>query len=480
MIFLWGFFMVMPKIFPVSCHTKYIGTGSTFVAIKGHKQDGVDFISLALERGAKKIVIQKDVALCADLQKKINVAGATVRRVEDARLALAQLSANAHGNPAKKLKILGVTGTKGKTSTVFMLEHLLRSTGHKTALLSTVHNKIGTTIFPAELTTAQPDYLHSFFALCVRHGVEYVVLEAAAQAFSLYRVYGILFDGGVFTNFGQEHAEFYETQKHYFAAKCQLFKQVKSGAPMFVNADDSKGQHILQIYPEFFSFSLLQENTTVKARPIELIKSLFCNVCTKKESATVCCPALFGTFNAYNMLGALSLVHALGISLEKSAQAMKNFRAVPGRLERYMLPNGALCFIDYAHNPSSFQVVLSTLRKMTDQLIVLFGAGGNRDKTKRPQMGAIAAKYADHIIVTTDNPRTEDPQDISTDILAGISEKDRGKTVCELDREKAIHLAYKLSKKNGIVALLSKGRDEYQIFGNNKVFFSEREILQAL
>jgi len=470
----------LPKTFPVTCHTDYVGPGSIFVAIHGQKQNGVDFIPLALERGAKKIVVQSDAVIPVALQKEITAAGAQLLRVENTRLALAQMSAQAHDCPAKKLKILAVTGTKGKSSTVFMLEHLLRSAGYKTALLSTVHNKIDTTIFPAELTTAQPDYLHSFFCLCVQEGVEYVVLETAAQAFSLHRLHGILFAGGIFTNFAQEHAEFYATQDEYFAAKCQLFDQLHVGAPMFINADDNKGTGILKNYPEFFAFGLKEESADYKAVPIEVGTSLSCCVCTKQTSATIICCALFGMFNAYNMLGAVALAHALGVSLEICAQAMTKFEAVPGRLERYELPNGAFCFIDYAHNPSSFDVVLSTLRTMTNQLVVVFGAGGDRDKTKRPQMGAIAASYADHVIVTTDNPRTEDPREIVADILVGIAKNNRAKIVCELDREKAIKIAYSLSKKNGIVALLSKGRDEYQIFGNKKVYFSEREILGRL
>jgi len=470
----------LPKTFPVTCHTKYVQLGSTFVAIKGQKEDGINYVCDALQRGAQKIVVHNDAELSQDILEALKKNGAQLERVDNCRRALAQLSAQAHGYPAKKLKILGVTGTKGKTSTTFMVEHLLRSAGYKTALLSTVHNKIGDTIFPTELTTAQPDYLHSFFSVCVQNNVEYVVLEVAAQALSLHRVHGLSFDGAIFTNFGQEHAEFYKTQDDYFAAKCQLFEHLKTGAPMLINADDKKGQEILQTYPEFIPFSLLHENATFKARPIELVKRLSCSVCKEESCVVAACPALFGMFNAYNMLGALSLVNLLGVALEQSAQALNSFAHVPGRLERYELPNGAICFIDHAHNPSSFEAVLTTLRKMTDQLIVLFGAGGQRDKTKRPQMGEIAARYADHVVITSDNPRTEDPLTIATDICVGICKDDRGKTVCELDREKAIQQAYKLSKKNGIIALLGKGTDEYQIFGNTKTYFSEREIVREM
>jgi len=470
--------LTMPKFFPVSCHTKTVGLGSTFVAIKGDKEDGVAYISAALKQGAKKIIVHQDAKLSKEIISEVKSVGATIEKVQNTRKALAQLSAQANDNPSKKLKIVGVTGTKGKTSTVFMLEHLLRSAGYKTALLSTVHNKIFDTVFETELTTAHPDYLHAFFALCVKQGVEYVVMEVAAQALSLHRIEGITFDGAIFTNFGQEHAEFYETQENYFAAKCKIFDHLKTGAPVFVNADDERGKEILNLYPEFFSFSLTQENVTLSARPIELIENLSCSICFEKKCILFSCPHLFGAFNAYNMLGAVSLAHVLGVPLEMSAHAMNSFSKIPGRLERYVLPNGSFCFIDHAHNPSSFEAVLSTLRKMTDQLIVVFGAGGERDGTKRPQMGKISAHYADHIILTSDNPRSENPVDIAADICVGVETEHRGKILCELDREKAIQAAYRLAKKNGIIALLGKGRDEYQIFGTKKRFFSEREILK--
>ena len=203
---------------PVTCHTKQVEPGSTFVAIKGVKQNGVTYIPHALERGATKIVIQKDQTISQEMKNVINKNNATLEFVPDARLALAQLSAKASDYAHKKLKIIGITGTKGKTSTSFMLEHLLKNAGYNTALISTVHNKINNTIVKSSLTTDQPDYLHHFFAHCVEHNVEFVVMETAAQALSLHRVAGLDFDTIIFTNFAKEHGEFYSNLDDYFAA----------------------------------------------------------------------------------------------------------------------------------------------------------------------------------------------------------------------------------------------------------------------
>ncbi|MFC1845617.1 Mur ligase family protein, partial [Candidatus Dependentiae bacterium] len=222
---------LMPKTFPVACHTSRVGPGSTFVAIKGEKHDGISYISRALASGASTIAIQQDVNLSDDVLKDIERAGASLQRVSNTRKALATLSAQAHGNPAQQLRIIGVTGTKGKSSTVFMLEHILQRAGYKTALLSSVYNKIGDEITSSSLTTEHPDYLHGFFALCVDAGIEFVVMEVAAQALSLHRVEGIEFDGVLFTNFAKEHGEFYKDLDSYFDAKRLLFGQLKQGAP---------------------------------------------------------------------------------------------------------------------------------------------------------------------------------------------------------------------------------------------------------
>ncbi len=439
--------------FPVACHTDFVQPGGTFVVIKGMQQDGINFIPQALEKGARTIVVGKDVFLTPELDLLIVERGAAVVRVDEPRRALAELSAKACGNPASKLKFIAITGTKGKSTTTFLVEHLLRTAGYKTALLSTVKNRICGVDYATKLTTQQPDYLNAFFSECVEEGVEWVAMEVAAQAFSLFRVYGLRFDVGLFTNFSREHGEFYKTQEDYFAAKKELLQQLAPQATLILNRDDK----------------------SVAALGAEHDSILYFD-----STHSYACPQLVGKFNAYNIAAAASVLRALGVAEDLIQKGFLSFPGVPGRLDRYVLPNGAVAFIDYAHNPASYTAVLTELRSMTDNLIVMFGAGGDRDPVRRPLMGGIAATYADAVILTSDNPRSEDPVDITNQILAGIKLADSHKVIVELDREKAIHTAYAQSKKGSIIALLGKGPDEYQIIKGVTTPFSERAILLSL
>lgn len=466
------------KILPVACHTKHIGSGSTFVAIRGHKKDGISYVPKAIKRGASKIVMQHDAIIPQEIKDVIEQSGIEVELVENTRHALAYMSEKESGYAHKNLKIIGITGTKGKTSTAFILDHLLQSAGYKTALISTVHNKICNKILKSHLTTDQPDYLHQFFKLCVERDVEYVVMEVAAQAFSLHRVAGIAFDAAVFTNFSQEHGEFYKNLDEYFAAKCTMFDQLKPHAHVLVNADDMWGKKILKKHPAFLSFAIENKNTHISASIINSKEALRFALQTGDEEHPVHCPSIFGAFNAYNVLSAIGIASKMGISLEQCAQYIKSFKGVPGRLQLHRLKNGARCFIDYAHNPSSYKAVLSTLRNMTNNLIVVFGAGGERDHSKRPLMGNITSEIANTIIVTSDNPRTENPQKIIEDICSSIEQKNQHKIIKELDRKIAIQQACKIAKCNSVIAILGKGPDEYQEINGVKTKFSEKDILK--
>ena len=468
--------ILFPKIFPVACHTDQIGKGSTFVAVRGMKEDGISYIVSALQKGAHKIVV-KDSPLPDKVLRAIEQYHAELVYVKNARKALAQLSAQALGFPAKKLRIIGVTGTKGKTTTCFLLEHLLQTAGYKTAMLSTVHNKINKIIFSTNLTTQHPDYLHIFFNECVNTGVEWVVMEVAAQALSLERVHGIEFDGVVFTNFDLEHSEFYDSIEDYFAAKCTIFNYAKKDAPLLVNADDAWCQNILKSKKELIPFSLKDSRTTYSAC---LKTSNADRNCISLDNQEYCCSSLLGEFNAYNILAAIALLDQLGISKEAILKGLKSFSGVPGRLEIHKLANGVKVIIDKAHNPSSYKAVLGTLRSMAEHLIVVFGCGGERDTIKRPLMGKIASELADLVILTNDDPRSEDPETILQNILVGIDQLYSKKVYCELDRKKAIEFAYKHATKDSIIVLLGKGPDEYQLINGVKHFFSEREILQSL
>ncbi len=461
--------MIFPQIFHVTSHTDHVGQGTTFVVVAGMKEHGEKYIPVALEKGAGTIVIEKTCELSAEINEKIKKYNAVVIRVENARKALAELSAQAYNYPAKKLKIIGITATKGKTTTTFLTEHALAQAGYKTAMLSSVHNKIGTTILPTTLTTRQPDYLHAFFAECVKQNVEYVVMEVAAQAMSLYRVHGIEFDAVIFMNFAQEHAEFYASYDDYFIAKASIIKYAKPNAPVILCKNDAR----IASLASHTSNPVIYEQPT----PDDTHDSLK-GINVRHHDIWYQCSALCGNYNASNMIAALEILKALNI--QAFPHIFENFAGVPGRLTKYVLPNGATAFLDYAHNPSSYQALLSTLRNYTNDLIVVFGCGGGKDPLKRPVMGSIAAQYANKLIITSDNPRYEDPAIIVGDILKGILQEDMTKVYCELNRSKAIQKAYEISCNESIIAILGKGLEEYQEIMGIKHYYCDAHEVAAL
>lgn len=458
----------IPVVWPVTCHTDHIGPGSTFVAICGTTTSGILYIAQAIQKGASCIVVSDDAHLSADMQDLIKKNNVDLVRVANTRLALAQLSAQAYNFPAQRLRFVGITGTKGKTTTATLLHHILKHAGIKTALISTVENKIGEHTFKAPLTTPQPDYLHMFFNLCVQEGIEVVVTEVAAQALSLHRVEGIQFDVGIFTNFSHEHLEFYATMADYFAAKCLLREHMKPGAPIVINADDPELQRF--VYDHLIRVSL-------KDIAVEQISPIVCTGMISSAMTEVFAPFMMGIFNVYNIFCALHAALLLGVAKQDIMQALVTFSGVKGRLQKQQLPNGATCFVDYAHTPDSYTHVLSLLRSMTDHLIVVFGCGGLRDATKRPIMGGIAARLADCVVLTSDNPRTEDPLAIIAQIKIGIAPEDQSKVIQIVDRAQAIHHACSSTKKGSIVAILGKGPDEYQIIGATKHYFSDMQTV---
>lgn len=467
----------LPKIYPVASHTDNVGQGTTFVAIPGTKDDGTRYIHKALEKGAIKIVVQKDVALSDEILMLIKKSKAQLVYVDNCRKELAFLIAQALNYPAKKLKIIGVTGTKGKTSTSYLIYHLLTQQGCKSALISTAEKFIGSMLVPMDLTTPLPEHLHIFFAMCVEYNVEYVVMEVSAQSLSLHRVEGLEFEAGVFTNFSLEHLEFYKNMQEYLEAKVLFLAKVKDPKNMFINFDDPSGKEICLRYQHFSSYSLEDKHSSYFGL-VRLHRSALELQLKEHERLYSLHAQLVGKFNAYNLLAASLVVRSCGFSFDVIAQALKNLVQIPGRMEQYHLKNDAICFIDYAHNPSSYQAVLSTLRQMTSHLIVVFGAGGARDKSKRPMMGAIVEQYCDFGIVTSDNPRNESPSAIADDIVKGFTGRQDFNFIRELNRTKAIELAYELSKSGTVIAVLGKGRDEYQIVGHLTFPFKERAIIR--
>ncbi|MCK4517431.1 UDP-N-acetylmuramoyl-L-alanyl-D-glutamate--2,6-diaminopimelate ligase [Candidatus Babeliales bacterium] len=469
----------MPQTFPVTAHTKYVGPGSMFVAVKGHLLNGEDFISQAIEHGATKIVLDKT---SEQLVKKFACDGVEFIFVDDCRKSLAELSAQALGYPAKKLSIIGVTGTKGKTTTTFLVEHVLREAGYKTALLGGVKNKILDESEKSDLTTHGADYLQMFFTECLKRGVTHVVMEVSSHALALDRLHGIEFDAVGFTNLAWEHIDFHETMFKYFQAKSRIFEQVKKDGVIVINTDDKWGALAAKklankkVISLGSSFSI--EKNNLDGLRINLKNGCKPDVAESEDWNKLEVPKLFGKFNAYNIVMAVKLCEQFGISFEKINKALKIFSGVPGRLQKHVLKNGAVAFVDFAHNSSSMKSVLSALRFLTNHLIVVFGCGGDRDKAKRSKMGRIASMYGDEIIVTDDNPRHEDPLAIRQEILKGVVDKKSDSVTCVPDRHEAIAHAVACSRDGSIIAILGKGHEEYNLVRGKKYNFNDIDEIE--
>ncbi|MCK4265545.1 UDP-N-acetylmuramoyl-L-alanyl-D-glutamate--2,6-diaminopimelate ligase [Candidatus Babeliales bacterium] len=467
---------MIPTIYPVTCHTDHVGEGSVFVAINGFKENGIEYIEKAIQKGATSI-FSEDLGQCQQLSRKYPKI--VFQLTDDSRKTLATLSSEFLGNPSSKLKIIGVTGTKGKTTTAYIIEHILRSAGHKTALIGTIKNKILDREVSADLTTPESDYLHMFFAQCVEDGVTHVIMEVSAHALTLKRVLGLKFDVVCFTNLASEHMDFYKNMQEYFNAKYLLFNQLKPEGLAIINGDNEWGKvaakELLQNRTQNVILFSQKNYNKIATHNFKIEHSdnhsLLLSLCKGSFEEKFGCRMLFGEFNAYNIISSILSVSHFDISYSKIKLALNSFLGVAGRMQLHTLQNGARAFVDFAHNPSSFEAILKVLRKMTSHLIVVFGCGGDKDKTKRPIMGRMAEVYGDLLIVTDDNPRFEEGKKIIQDILSGILK--RKNCLIEPDRKQALKAAISFSKPGSVVAILGKGHESYYFVKGKKIYFDD-------
>ncbi len=402
-----------------------------------------------------------------------------ITSVPQVRKALAELSAQAYGYPAQKLKLVGVTGTDGKTTSAYLLFYALKAAGKRVALLSGVEHILTEQVTLASLTTPKPDYLHYFLDQCVQQEIEYVVIELSAQAITYNRIEGLSFDGLIFTNLAREHGERYKTLEEYFETKCAILKQNKKEAPLIVNVDNSWGERVKQLFPQALTSSKKIHTDYQFVSLQQTFSKQLLEIKIKREWKQFQTP-LTGLYNAQNIVGVVALADQLGLSLEKVALGIEQFNGAPGRLERYRLPNNAWIVIDYAHTPQAYASILPMLKEQTQKLYVIFGAGGGKDKEKRPMMGKAAAQYADEIILTNDNPRADDPQKIMDDIIADCTAIERLKIYREPDRAQAIKYAYQKSCAGDIIAVLGKGHEITQTIGTVCLHHNDREVVLSL
>ena len=457
-------------------NSKNIKPGYMFIAIKGFSVDGHEFINDAIKAGAKAVIVQEG----CDLKSIRLPADVTLIMAKDTREALAICSCNFYGNPSKKFKLIGVTGTKGKTTTTFMIKEILEKAGNKVGLIGTIATYInGKMITESSRTTPESIELQRTFAQMVEQGVEYVVMEVSSQSLKLHRVDGCNFDIVVFTNFSEDHISEKEhpDMKDYFESKLKLFKMCDNG---IINADDLQVSKVPRLFPDSNIMTYGIDNyCDVLAKDITITNSYVdyrVKISDRNERVKVSIP---GRFSVYNSLAAICVAKKLGIPSDKVIEALADIR-VPGRSE--MVPNKKEIpiMIDYAHSPESLQNILSAVKSYTrGRVICVFGCGGDRDKAKRPVMGEISGRIADFTFITTDNPRTEDPEEIVKEIEEGIK-KTKGKYKVVVDRKEAIKEAIEMANKLDIVVLAGKGHEPYQEINNKKYPFDEREIVKEI
>ena len=400
----------------------------------------------------------------------------TLIKVENTRKALAKASSNFYDNPSKRLKLIGVTGTNGKTTSTFMIKSILEQCGHKVGLIGTIANYIGDKKLHSERTTPESLELHQLFNEMVKEDVEYCIMEVSSHSLELDRVYGIEFSKGIFTNLTQDHLDFHKTFENYFNAKLKLFLNSKIS---IVNADDNYGEKIIDsIVGDIVTYGLESQamlrakNLKLHSRGIEF--TLVYN--GNEEDIKLSIP---GKYNVYNALGCIAATIHEGASIEDIKESLKKV-AVPGRCEIVTLNHdlGYDVIVDYAHTPDGLENILNSAREFTfGRLISVFGCGGDRDKTKRPIMGSIGSNLSDIAIITSDNPRTEDPMAIIEDIKSGL--KKDNYIVIE-NRREAIKYAMKIAKDKDVIVIAGKGHEDYQILKDKRIHFDEREIISEI
>ena len=459
----------------VTSNTKNVECGTVFVSVRGFEQSGINLIKKAVYLGAKTIVLEKAAFFKVQKILFMHEIWDKVVFVNNCRRALAEISSEKLNSPSKKLKIIGITGTKGKTTTVFLIYHILKTSGFNVAMLSGIKNVVGIDEEESQLTTQESDYLHMFFKKCVDSKIEFLVMEVSAHAITLSRVYGIEFEIIGFTNFSQDHLDFYNSMEKYFHAKKSLFEQIRAGGTGVINFDDEWIRKIESRNNDLVKISSCNSNCTGF---FEILSDGFDGLKIRlvRENQEILIPTLFGKFNAYNISMAALIAQRLGIPWSKILESLQSFLGVPGRLQRHILKSGAVGFVDYAHNPSSMQSVLSVLSRYTNNLITVFGCGGGRDRKKRAIMGKIAFRHSDQVIITDDNPREENRFKILNEIYGGIKTKNKDQKVEIVpDRQKAIARAAAMSKKGSIIALLGKGHEKYYLIKGKKHFFDDFE-----
>ncbi|HTB31720.1 MAG TPA: UDP-N-acetylmuramoyl-L-alanyl-D-glutamate--2,6-diaminopimelate ligase [Bacteroidia bacterium] len=439
-----------------------------FVAIKGLTVDGHNFIEQTIKSGVTAII-------CEELPEKKHK-GITYLKVKDSSEALAIVASNFYDQPSAKLKLIGITGTNGKTTTATLLHDLFRKLGYKAGLLSTVKNQINDKVIPATHTTPDALELNRLLSEMVMQGCTHCFMEVSSHAVVQKRIVGLTFAGGVFTNITHDHLDFHKTFDEYIKAKKKFFDDLPSSAFALVNKDDSHGMVMLQNTKAVRKTFALKNPADYKCK---IIENTFSGLDLTLDGREIWVK-LIGAFNAYNALGIYAVAILLGENKEETLKALSSLDAVEGRFQYTKAPNGTIGVVDYAHTPDALANVLSTLQEVRaskEKIITVVGCGGDRDKTKRPIMASIACEKSDKVILTSDNPRSEEPGEIIHQMEKGLSLMNKKKSLSIADRKEAIKTACQLAQRGDIILLAGKGHEKYQEIKGVKYPFDDMEIL---
>jgi UDP-N-acetylmuramoyl-L-alanyl-D-glutamate--2,6-diaminopimelate ligase len=467
------------EITSLAYDSRAVKPGALFVALAGSKADGHDYVAAACRQGAAAVLIHKDIPAPP---------GVVILKVPDTRAAMLALAPYFHDHPSRRFRLIGVTGTNGKTTTTHLIRAILRRAGRRVGLIGTIHTIIDEQILPVKNTTPDVIDLQALFADMAAAGLSHVVMEVSSHALALGRITGSEFDTGVFTNLTRDHLDFHLTFENYLAAKAELFRMVsvpgaKPDKAAVVNADDPAASAIL-------AACACRRLTYGVDRPADLTAAAI-DVRARGASFTVRGPhgdlpldlKITGIFNVYNVLAAVGAALAEGIDTQTIKQALEEFTAVPGRFELVDAGQPYTVIVDYAHTPDGLENILRTARQFAiRRIIVVFGCGGDRDRTKRPIMGRLAMDYGDIVIATSDNPRSEDPAAILADIEAGLKEKQTAAKGYEIiaDRRQAIARALGLARPDDIVVIAGKGHETYQILKDRTIDFDDRAVAREI
>ena len=459
------------EITGVNIDSRLVEAGQLFMAMRGTQADGHAYIPAAIAKGATAI-------LCEDMPEE-PVAGITYIQVKDSEDAVGKIATTFYGDPTSKMELVGVTGTNGKTTIATLLYNTFRYFGYKVGLISTVCNYIDGEAIPTDHTTPDPVTLHNLMARMVEAGCEYAFMEVSSHSIDQKRISGLSFNGGIFTNLTRDHLDYHKTVENYLKAKKKFFDDLPAGTFALTNADDKSGLVMLQnTKAKKLTYSL----RTLADFKGKILESHFegTDLIINGREVMV---HFVGRFNAYNLLAVYGAAVSLGKDPEEVLIVLSTLRSVSGRFETIQSPLGYTAIVDYAHTPDALTNVLNGIHEVLDgkgRIITVVGAGGNRDKGKRPLMAKEAVKLSDQVILTSDNPRFEEPDDIINDMVAGLTKMDMERTLCITDRTQAIKTATMLAKKGDVILVAGKGHEDYQEIKGVKHHFDDREKLREI